>query len=604
MIKRLMFSMAVGTLFLASCSSDEPTTNQPGEGIVNFTAVIPGGINSRAISDGTTAQQLTYAVYNEDGEEIPALTKTVDIHLQTTVSLNLVTGKKYTVVFWAQASDAPYAFNTADASVTVTETGVAQAENRDAFFAAKEFVVNGAVSETVELKRPFAQINILTTDMAEFVAAQGTISQSGLKVTAPNVLNLKDGSVSGEAEYVLTNAAFPDASEKLPFTVAGKTTTWLATNYILVGATKEVVDITWTSDINVTSRQSVTYTGVPVQRNYRTNIYGALLTDAYDYNVVIKPEYEEEPGFEYTPVEVTNADDFIAAVNNGMAPVVPQNVEIDIKDKGDVTLSNGQTLTVNGTLNTARAQVSVSGEGNVAYVNGSGTITSFGVEGGKGNRPLNVYDGATLVVRDVTLTTEQNNGGSVIYSVNGNIDIENITIDCHNFAIGANGGTLKAKNCVITSDSNNHEGAFSYTVDVVDGCIATFDNCTLTGIQGGISVGGEGSVAIINSGTYSTVKVDGKGTPHYPVYIFDKGIVVVNGGDFISGHSEHYTVFNGNNDVPELYTWGNGCVLKGGRYNGPTINQETHVEYFAAEGYEWQAIENDPIFKWQVVKSN
>lgn len=598
-----MLCMAAGTLLLTSCSSDEPTTSLTGDGNVTFTAVIPGGINSRAISDGTTANKLTYAVYDENGDELSSLTNTVDINLQTSVSLNLVTGKKYTVVFWAQAEDAPYAINTTDGTVTVTETGNSQAENRDAFFASREFTVNGAVNETVTLTRPFAQINILTTDMAEFKAAGGTIEEAGLKVTAPNTLNLKDGTVSGETEYTLSNAVFPDTTEKLPFTVAGKTTTWLVSNYILMGESKETVDVTWTSDINVPSRQSITYTGVPVQRNFRTNIYGALLTDAYDYTVVINPDYTEEPGHEYTPIVVTNADDFVAAINNGMAPVVPQNVEIDIKDKGNVELSNGQSLTVEGTLNTARAQISVSGEGNVAYVTGGGIITSEGLDDAKGNRPLNAYDGGTLIVKNVSIRTEQNNGGSAVYSEGGNLDLENVTIDCHNFAIGANAGTLKVKNCNITSDSNNKEGAYSYTVGVNQGCVATFDECTLTGIQGGISVGGEGSVATINSGTFSTVNIEGKGTAHYPVYIFDKGVVIVNGGDFISGHSQKYTIFNGNNDVPEVYTWGNGCVLKGGRYNGPTINQETKIEYFAAEGYEWQPIENDPVFKWQVVKS-
>lgn len=62
-----------------------------------------------------------------------------------------------------------------------------------------------------------------------------------------------------------------------------------------------------------------------------------------------------------------------------------------------------------------------------------GKITSVGVTGGTGNRPLNVFDGATLVVRNLELETEQNNGGSVIFSEGGNIDIEKVTINCHHF---------------------------------------------------------------------------------------------------------------------------------------------------------------------------
>ncbi len=603
-MKKLLLSIAVGAAILTSCSSEEPAAAPTSDGNVTFTASIPGSFKSRAISDGTTATKLTYVVYNESGNEIEALTKTVDMaDCKATINLNLVSGKKYTVVFWASAPDAPYTFNTADGTVTIKETGVSQDEKRDAFFATEEFEVTGAVEKTIELKRPFAQINVLTTDMAEFTALQGSISKAGLKVMAPTVLNLKDGSVSGEKEYSLSDAAFPDANESLPLSITGKTLTWLVADYILVGNSKETIDVTWTSDIGDPTRQSVTYTNVPVQRNYRTNIYGALLTTAYNFNVVLNPG-DIEPGHDYTPVVVTNSDDFVETVSTGASALIPENVEIDIKDKDFIELQDGQSLTVQGKLNTKREQISVSGEGNVAYVNGGGTITSEGVADARGNRPLNVYDGATLIVKDVTVITEQNNGGSAIYSEYGNLDLENVTIKCHNFAIGATGGTLKVEKCDIYSDSNNKEGAWSYAVDVWYGCVATFDETTVTGIQGGISVGGEGSIVTINGGVYQTIVVEGKGDAFYPVYIYDKGVVIVNRGDFISGHSQKYTVFNGNNDVPEQYAWGNGCVLRGGRYNGPTIDQASQLAYPADEGYEWKAIEGDPVFKWEVVKKS
>lgn len=81
-----------------------------------------------------------------------------------------------------------------------------------------------------------------------------------------------------------------------------------------------------------------------------------------------------------------------------------------------------------GTLNTARAQISISGEGNVATVKGPGKITSIGI-GGTGNRPLNVSDGATLIVTNLEIETEQNNGGSGILSENGNLDLTNVKMN-------------------------------------------------------------------------------------------------------------------------------------------------------------------------------
>lgn len=302
MIKKLAFCTALSALILTGCTSEEPLAGSSEGGNVTFTAEIPSQILTKAnISDGTTATKLTYAVYNDKGDEIAGLGDTVDIHTSTTVTLNLVTGKEYTVLFWAQAENAPYEFDTKTGIVTVKEyeNVASQDENRDAFFACETFKVNGSVNKTVKLNRPFAQINVLTTDLAEFKAAGETISQAGLKVTAPTTLNLKDGSVGNEEEYTFTNAIFPDESETLPLTIAGKTMTWLVADYVLVGSAKETIDVTWTSNTSVTERQSITYTSVPVQRNYRTNIWGALLTDAYNYNVEINDSYTEEPGHEY-----------------------------------------------------------------------------------------------------------------------------------------------------------------------------------------------------------------------------------------------------------------------------------------------------------------
>ncbi len=100
MIKKTLSCMTAGMFLLTSCSSEEPnmTTN---EGNVVFTASIPGGIKTRSsYDDGKLAVNLTYAVYDEEGNNIATLnsTETFDENLKTTVKLNLITGKTYTVV--------------------------------------------------------------------------------------------------------------------------------------------------------------------------------------------------------------------------------------------------------------------------------------------------------------------------------------------------------------------------------------------------------------------------------------------------------------------------------------------------------------------------
>ena len=240
------------------------------------------------------------------------------------------------------------------------------------------------------------------------------------------------------------------------------------------------------------------------------------------------------------------------------------------------------------------------------YVEGPGKITSIGVDGAKGNRPLNALDGATLVVRNLEVETEQNDGGSCIFSENGNLDLENVTINAHNFAIGANGGTLIAKNCNITSDSNNHEGAFSYTVSVATGCQAVLEGCTVTGIQGGVTVQGEGAVVTIKNGVYSTIAhpLYGENVAFYPVYATDKGLAIIEGGDFIGVKNWSGGVLTegtsclvaGDNDfhMPD----GN-FIIKGGRFSGKAYNHTEKKLSNLPEGYEYRPISVGSLI-WEV----
>ena len=112
-IMRKIFSIFAASLmlFAASCSTekfDEPT----GDGNVTFTVQLPGGLQSRALGDGTTATKLYVAAY-EAGTTAPLAVANgaqsiADMSsLKATVSLQLVTGKTYDLVFWAQAADAP-----------------------------------------------------------------------------------------------------------------------------------------------------------------------------------------------------------------------------------------------------------------------------------------------------------------------------------------------------------------------------------------------------------------------------------------------------------------------------------------------------------------
>ena len=290
MKKRLLSVITVMlVLFATSCTNNDfEKSEDGGEAAVNFTTQLASGLSTRAISDGTTATGLTCAVYDDAWTLIPAAgTTTTFSSLQATVSLNLVTGKTYNIVFWAQAADAPYTFNQADATMTVNYAAVANAENRDAFFHVEKVTVNGNISKDITLLRPFAQLNILTDDFEAATKAGTTVVNTSVEVKAYSTLSFKDGAVSDPVDVAFTPAAFPTET----FTLNSKEYTWLSMNYLLMGE-KEVLDkITFKTD---DATQDYEFTQIPVQRNFRTNIYGSLLTNKADYKVIINPAYEVE----------------------------------------------------------------------------------------------------------------------------------------------------------------------------------------------------------------------------------------------------------------------------------------------------------------------
>ena len=101
-------------------------------------------------------------------------------------------------------------------------------------------------------------------------------------------------------------------------------------DYLLVGADKATVDVAF----NYGGPQNRTFTNVPVQRNYRTNIYGSLLTNTTDFNVII------EPAFATTNY---NLGALYTASQIGGAVTLSDNVDFD----RTIAVQPGKTMSVN-----------------------------------------------------------------------------------------------------------------------------------------------------------------------------------------------------------------------------------------------------------------
>ena len=334
------------------------------------------GTPTRAYSDGTTATVLQYAVY-EGTEELVDLTHSVangkaeTINISKTVSFKLVTGNTYTVIFWAAAPNAPYSVDWATGTMTVDySAAVCNAENRDAFYKRHTFTVKGAQTETIELRRPFAQLNIGTNDYAAATEAGYTPVNSAVKVT--NVYKTLDLWEGGVSEPVEVNFNYAEIAKGEVFPVTGYQ--YLAMNYLLVPAEKEVVDIEFGyTESDAAAAKTRVVGSVPVQRNYRTNIYGQLLTSDVDINVEIKPEYKDEhnveSGFFSEVDDIVSLQEALDLAPVGETTTISLTQDIDLyaatrsAGAGFVTrVENGSNIIIDGKGHKFIGQIRIDGK--------------------------------------------------------------------------------------------------------------------------------------------------------------------------------------------------------------------------------------------------
>lgn len=333
------FTIAAAALLVTSCNDEMDNGLKTGdEGTVTFTAQLPSEMGTRAFADGLTAKHLQYAVYEAGqstplpvfGDETTVVGEAEMVNLKKSVTLKLTSGKSYDVIFWADATtDSPYTFNPASQEVSVDYSKVNNnSDNCDAFFKKETITVSGNQSVDVKLTRPFAQVNIGTDDFDAAKASGLEVTQTEVVAKAFATLNLATGKVADEADRTFTMKAIPTASDG-EFPVAGGYK-YLSMDYLLVGADKATVDVAF----NYGGPQSRTFTNVPVQRNYRTNIYGSLLTNTTDFNVVI------EPAFATTNY---NLGALYTASQIGGAVTLSDNVDFD----RTIAVQPGKTMSVN-----------------------------------------------------------------------------------------------------------------------------------------------------------------------------------------------------------------------------------------------------------------
>lgn len=377
MKKCFLLMAGIILLVFAACQSDELANGgRNGEVAASFSVQLPGNGNNavtRAATagDGTSVNRCIMEIYLNDELYSRQIGAIQPDGLTAGFDIRLVTSQTYKFVFWADhvesvegdAIKTDLHYNTADLrniSMQGDYNGSGKDDTRDAFFVSLEKLVTNAFSESVELTRPFGQLNIKTEDLASipdnqkdaFVPVTAGLSFKNLYTG----FNAATGDLLGEPTAVAYKAASAVADANGNLTVDYLFAPNTAGGQHLVNMTLAVY--------NAAGGQITTkaLNNIPVQRNYKTNVTGNLLTVDGKVNVMVTPAFSS-PALSEKVIEVASVSEVAEALKTNTNVVVTEapkeaaTISLPKYESGDVAVSitlpeTSNDITINYTTET------------------------------------------------------------------------------------------------------------------------------------------------------------------------------------------------------------------------------------------------------------
>ena len=177
-MKNHFFISLAAVLALVACNKTA-SVETTGETVdVHYT--LNASTLSKAVADGDGAaanvNRYICEVYTGGTRYMRKVNTVTAGTLQTTFDFKLVKGQTYDLLFWADCANngSDLYYNTASLkNVEVLTTQISCTDARDAFFGKDQIALGETqITKTVYLKRPFAQLNIITTDISDIYASE------------------------------------------------------------------------------------------------------------------------------------------------------------------------------------------------------------------------------------------------------------------------------------------------------------------------------------------------------------------------------------------------------------------------------------------------
>ena len=444
------FALVALVLGLASCQTEPEGLDVQMGGAVDATITVnipdsetrAGGTNSAGsafhngiIDDADYTVRYILQVFNEDGSASKDMMYKYSDDDTVAFDVRLVPGRDYRFVVWAdivnaagvqdgtKCADLHYVIGETLQNITLAvpvdgnDKWAAMDETRDAYTGIYDSVKFSATENiTLTLKRPFAKLRVITTDMNELF---GGVSPHNAVVTYTrphyNAFNAFSGVASGERTGETHTYTIADYADFVG-TDYENTNKVLFTDYFFAN---ESGVVKFTMDVKEANGQSIKYntfnTDIAVKRNHLTTIEGNILTDGNKVNVTVEDTFGENNNQLIDYKTISSDKEFLAAVNTPGKYVVIS--DLHIANEGDTvttlaTRAGGATTTID--LNGKTITVDNKGTGALASVAAGNTLViTNSVAGGKielteGSTCAFIENNGTVVIENGSIESETN----------------------------------------------------------------------------------------------------------------------------------------------------------------------------------------------------
>ncbi len=417
------FLLLVGLILLAftACQNDELVNGGSGnETAVSFSVQLPGANapSTRAAGEGKLVNRCIMEIYLGDKLYGERQVVAVENGKTATFNVRLVTSQTYDFVFWADVSgeggikaDRHYQTTNGLQNISLLGTYAGNDDSRDAFTGVLlSKLVTGAFNAEVPLTRPFGQLNIKTTDLGDIptttlIPATASLAFKGVY----KGFNAHTGAVTGELAALSydENAAVVDENGVLTM------------DYLFAPEKEQLLTGMVLTMYNAAGEKITDkkLNDIPVQRNFKTNVTGSMLTVSGQFVATLKPEFTDNLNKDVMEVSnITEAADALTKCDNvvvATAPTTDATIALPKYTTADKAVSitlpetTNHTVTINYASSTAASnppkeltiiapqtkKLVIEAEQTTVYLNGTKYEE---IEAGTAKNTLVINDGVTV----------------------------------------------------------------------------------------------------------------------------------------------------------------------------------------------------------------